>query len=228
MGRLSVIIPTLNAGAGLRRSLPPLAAFDGLEILRELILADGGSDDDTLAIADAAGAEIVTAERGRGLQLAIGAASARGDWLLFLHADTVLDARWRDAIEAFIEKPSNRKRAGYFRFALDDSTLAARVLEKIVAARCWLLGLPYGDQGLLIARDFYGELGGFPQVPLMEDVALVRRIGRRRTAPPAATATTSAARYRKDGYLLRPLRNLLCLTLYFLGTPPRFLLKLYA
>jgi rSAM/selenodomain-associated transferase 2 len=227
MGNLSVIIPTLNAGAGLRRSLPPLAAFDGLDILRELILADGGSDDDTLAIAAAAGAEVVTANRGRGLQLAAGATVARGDWLLFLHADTVLDAKWRDAIEAFIEQPSNRKRAGYFRFALDDSTLAARVLEKLVAARCGLLGLPYGDQGLLIAREFYTELGGFPPVPLMEDVALVRRIGRRRMAPLPATATTSAARYRKDGYLLRPLRNLMCLTLYFLGAPPRFLLRLY-
>ncbi len=227
MGRLSIVMPTLNAGNWLRRSLPPLAAFEGLEILRELIVADSGSDDDTLAIADAAGAKIVTAEPGRGMQLATGGAAAQGDWLLFLHADTVLDARWRAAVEAFIEAPANRKRAGYFRFALDDKALAARVLETLVSARCRLFGLPYGDQGLLIARDFYSQLGGFPPIPLMEDVGLVRRIGRRRMTLLAATATTSAARYRKDGYLLRPLRNLFCLALYFLGAPPCFLLKIY-
>jgi rSAM/selenodomain-associated transferase 2 len=227
MSKLSVIIPTLNAGLELRRSLPPLAVFEGLDMLRELILVDGGSNDDTLAIGDAAGAEIVTAERGRGRQLAAGGAAARGEWLLFLHADTVLDARWREAVAAFITAPSNQTRAGYFRFALDDSSVAARVLEKFVATRCWLFGLPYGDQGLLIRRDLYRDLGGFSAMPFLEDVALVRRIGRKRMTLLTATATTSAARYRKDGYLLRSLRNITCLTLYFLGAPPRLLLKIY-
>ena len=227
MGKLSVIIPTLNAGMELRRSLPPLAVFEGLDILRELILVDGGSDDDTLAIGDAAGAQIINAERGRGRQLATGGVAAQGEWLLFLHADTVLDARWRDAIDAFMENPENQAHAGYFRFALDDSSFAARVLEKFVALRCWLFGLPYGDQGLLIKRDHYRNLGGFTTMPFLEDVALVRRIGPKRMTPIKATATTSAARYRRDGYLVRSLRNFTCLTLYFLGAPPRLLLKIY-
>ena len=97
----------------------------------------------------------------------------------------------------------------------------------LVAVRCRLFRLPYGDQGLLISRALYQRLGGFKPVPLMEDVDLVRRVGwRRLTALPSA-AVTSAVRYRRDGYLLRPLRNLCCLTLYFLGVPPRAIVKLY-
>jgi rSAM/selenodomain-associated transferase 2 len=228
MGNLSVIIPTLNAAGGLRRSLPPLAAFESLDLLRELILADGGSSDGTLAIGEAAGATTVRVERGRGAQLAAGAAAASGEWLLFLHADTVLDAGWADSVYDFMTNDENRRRAGYFRFALDDDGVAPRLLEHAVTLRCRWLGLPYGDQGLLISREFYNSLGGYPALSLMEDVALVRRIGRRRLAPVVGRATTSAVRYQRDGYVLRPLRNLLCLSLYFLGAPQRLLRRLYA
>jgi rSAM/selenodomain-associated transferase 2 len=228
MGNLSVIIPTLNAAGGLRRSLPPLAEFESLDLLRELILADGGSNDETLAIGEAAGVTTVSVERGRGVQLAAGAEAASGEWLLFLHADTVLDAGWADCVYDFMVNDSNRRRAGYFRFTLDDDRFAARILERAVAFRCRWLGLPYGDQGLLISREFYKSLGGYPVLSLMEDVALIRRIGRRRLAPVAGRATTSAVRYQRDGYVLRPLRNLLCLSLYFLGAPQRLLRRLYA
>jgi hypothetical protein len=121
----------------------------------------------------------------------------------------------------------NRARAAYLRFRLDDRSPAARRIEAIVDWRCRLLALPYGDQGLLIAAAFYRALGGFRPLPLMEDVDLVRRIGRRRLVPLAADAVTSAARYRREGYLSRPLRNLGCLALYFLGLPPRVILRLY-
>ncbi len=127
----------------------------------------------------------------------------------------------------FIARPENADRAAYFGFRLDDAAPAARILEAAVGLRCRLLGLPYGDQGLLIARDLYLRLGGFRPLPLMEDVDLVRRIGRRRLVALSCTATTSAARYRREGYVLRPLRNLFCLTLYFLGVPPRRILRFY-
>ncbi len=227
MARLSIVIPTLNAAAWLRCSLPPLAAFRALDLIREVILADGESGDETPAIAEAAGARLVRAEAGRGSQLAAGAAAARGDWLLFLHADTVLPASWDDAVRAFIADPANARRAACFRFALDDSRFAARRIAWLTNLRGRLFGLPYGDQGLLIAREFYEELGGYPPLPLMEDVDLVRRIGRRRIAMLDPAAVTSAARYRRDGFWLRPLRNQLCLVLWVLGVPAHIVKRIY-
>ncbi len=227
MSRLSIVIPTLNAAEDLRRGLPPLAEFGTVGLIRELILADGGSSDETAEIAEAAGAVLVKASRGRGQQLAAGAGAARGEWLLFLHADTSLRPGWDAAVRGFIDDPANARRAGYFRFALDDSRFAARRIEWLVDLRCQALGLPYGDQGLLISREFYNRLGGFKPIALMEDVELVRRIGRRRLVMLGATATTSAARYRRGGFWLRPLRNQFCLLLWFLGVPVRLIARIY-
>jgi rSAM/selenodomain-associated transferase 2 len=222
---LSVIIPTLDAEASLAATLAALA--EARPLLREIIVADGGSCDRTVAIAEAAGARVMTAPRGRGAQLAAGAAVANGDFLCFLHADTQPEPGWAAELARFIGDPRNRERAGYLAYRLDDASAPARRLERIVAWRSRVLGLPYGDQGLVLARDFYRALGGFPALALMEDVAFVRRIGRKRLVALEAGALTSAARYRRGGYLLRPLRNLFCLSLYFLGAPPRLIGRLY-
>ena len=222
---LSVIIPTLDAAASLPATLAALAQSRGL--VREIIVCDGGSRDATAALAAAAGARVVSAPRGRGVQLAAGAAAAGGDWLLFLHADTRPEPGWAAEVERFIGGAGNHERAAYFAYRLDDAASGARRLERIVAWRSRTLGLPYGDQGLLISRAFYRALGGFPPLVLMEDVAFVRRIGRRRLLALTSGAVTSAARYRRDGYLWRPLRNLGCLALYFLGLPPRLIARLY-
>jgi rSAM/selenodomain-associated transferase 2 len=222
---LSVIIPALDAAASLPASLSTLA--EARDAIREIIVADGGSRDATAATAEATGAKVVSAPRGRGAQLAAGAAAASGDWLFFLHADTRPQPGWSADVARFIADPANRERAGYFAYRLDDASPAARRLERIVAWRSRVLGLPYGDQGLILARAFYERLGGFPPLVLMEDVALVRRIGRRRLVGLTAGALTSAARYRREGYLWRPLRNLGCLALYFLGLPPRLIVRLY-
>jgi rSAM/selenodomain-associated transferase 2 len=222
--RISVIIPTLDAAEELPETLTALA---GSGLLREIIVSDGGSRDDTVAIAAAAGARVVAGPRGRGIQLIAGAAAATGDWLLFLHADCRLAAGWERVAAEFIARPDVSNPAGYFSFALDDPDPAARRLERIVAWRCRALALPYGDQGLLIARGLYEAVGGFAPIPLMEDVDLIRRLGRHRVAPIGAQAISSARRYRRDGYLRRPLRNLLCLLLYFAGVPSRHIARLY-
>lgn len=224
---LSVIIPTLNAASSLPQALAALAPARARGLIGEMIVVDGGSADATLAVAARAGARVVQAPRGRGGQLAAGAAVADGEWLLFLHADTMLADGWIEAVRAFIARPGNRERAAVFRFALDDDAPVARRLERIVAWRTTALGLPYGDQGLLIARDFYRAVGGFRALPLMEDVDIVRRIGRARLAVLDAAAVTAATRYRRSGYLGRSLRNILCLGLYFLGVPPRSIARLY-
>jgi rSAM/selenodomain-associated transferase 2 len=218
---LSIVIPALNAAP----ALPATLACLGAGPADEIIVADGGSSDGTVALARAHGAAVVAAPRGRGLQLAAGAAAARGDWLLFVHADTVLAPGWPTPVAAFMA--GSPERAGYFRFVLDDDSAAARRLARVVAWRCRVLGLPYGDQALLIARRLYDAVGGFRPLPLMEDVDLVRRLGRRRLVALDHAAITSAARYRRGGYRRRSARNLLCLGLYFLGLPPRALVRLY-
>jgi rSAM/selenodomain-associated transferase 2 len=222
--RVSVVIPTLDAADELPGAL---AALAGSAPIREIIVSDGGSRDATASIGHAAGARIATGPRGRGIQLIAGAAAATGEWLLFLHADCRLTPGWEKAAAEFIAQPGAAERAGYFELVLDDPDPAARRLERIVAWRCRVWGLPYGDQGLLIARSLYDAVGGFAPIPLMEDVDLARRLGRQRLAPIAACAVSSARRYRREGYLRRSMRNLLCLSLYFAGVPPRRIARLY-
>jgi rSAM/selenodomain-associated transferase 2 len=221
---LSIVIPALNAAASLS---PALASLAGLGDAAELVVVDGGSSDATRAIALAAGARLVDAPRGRGGQLGAGAAAARAAWLLFLHADTRLDQAAIAAVRSHISDHRNAMRAGYFRFALDDASRAARRLERIVAWRCRALALPYGDQGLLVSRALYDAVGGYATVPLMEDVDLVQRIGRARLVELDAPAITSAERYRRTGYFRRSARNLCMLGLWFAGVPPRVLARFY-
>ncbi|MCG8560723.1 MAG: TIGR04283 family arsenosugar biosynthesis glycosyltransferase [Hyphomicrobiales bacterium] len=227
---ISVVIPTLDAEAGLTSTLSALVPATVQGVVREVIIADGGSRDATASIADIAGAHFIRAARGRGTQMAAGAAAARSDWLLFLHADTVLETGWEREAAAFMERVDAGERppaAAAFRFALDDFGLKPRLLEAMVGARCTVFRFPYGDQGLLIPRRLYEALGGFRPIPLMEDVDMVRRLGRRRLVMMRARAVTSAVRYKRDGYLARVLRNFACVSLYYLRIPPRTIVRLY-
>lgn len=222
---LDVVIPTLNAAASLARTLAALGTPDGLSL--HITVCDGGSCDATQSIAREAGAHVVTAPSGRGQQLATGAAAGEAPWLFFLHADSQPTEGWADAVGRFAADPASEDRAAYFRLRLDSPDPRARRLERLVGWRSRTLGLPYGDQGLILSRPLYRRLGGFAELPLMEDVDLMRRIGRRRLVPLAADMITSARRYERDGWLLRPLRNLSCLALYFVGVPPHLIQRLY-
>ncbi len=180
---ITVVIPALNAEATLPATLTALvpAALEGL--VREVIVVDGGSTDRTREIADQAGAEVLAAPPNRGAQMRAGANAARHPWLLFINADTVLDAGWEREADHFMERVdsgASRHAAAAFRFALDDDGIAPRALEGLVRLRCATLRLPYGDQGLLIGRASYDKAGGHRPVPLMEDV---RPCAPRRDAP---------------------------------------------
>lgn len=227
---ISIVIPTLNAESGLAASLSALVTATVEGLVREVIIVDGGSTDRTLSIADQAGARIVTSEPGRGRQLRAGAEAARFGWLLFLHADTVLEPGWEREVWALVERVEIGERpetAAAFRFALDDLGFLPRLVEAGVGLRSSAMRLPYGDQGLLIPRRLYDRLGGFRDLPLMEDVDLVRRLGRSRTLILRSRAVTSAVRYRRDGYVPRVARNLTCLGLYYLRVPPQVIARIY-
>jgi rSAM/selenodomain-associated transferase 2 len=215
---LSIVIPALNEQD---------RVADAVRSVRddaEVIVVDGGSTDGTRAEAAAAGATVIASERGRGAQLAAGARAARGEWLVFLHADTRLEEGWAEALRSL---PGDVV-GGAFRFALDPPRAAYRWLEAGVALRCRLFKLPYGDQGLFARRDVYARTGGFRPLPLMEDVDLARRLARSgRMAFPAVRAFTSARRFERRGVLVTSLRNLWLLALYLAGHAPSRLAKLY-
>lgn len=218
---LSIVIPTLNASSRLPRCLAAL--MEGLQagLIREVILSDGGSTDATGAIGQAWGATVVDGAPSRGGQLRRGCAAAHGDWLLVLHADTVLDPGWSDAVAAHLACSE----AGWFRLAFDGGGLAGRIVAGWANLRS-RLGLPYGDQGLVLPRALYETVGGYPDQPLMEDVAIARALRGRLRAIDAG-AVTSAEKFRKQGWLWRGGRNLWTLARYGAGVSPERLARSY-
>lgn len=218
-GTVTAVIPTLNAASVLA------AAIGALDGQAEVVVSDGGSTDGTPEVARGLDAAVVTGPRGRGQQIAAGIAAARSPWLLLLHADTRLAPGWTAAAAEHMRTGADR--AGYFRFALDSADPRARRLERAVAWRCRVLGLPYGDQGLLVAREVLDAVGGVRPLPLMEDVDLICRLGRRRLTPLAVDALTYAGRWERDGWRRRSARNLACLALWRAGVPPSLVARLY-
>lgn len=212
---ITVIIPTLNAAKTLPRCLMALA--EGLQagLIRDLVISDGGSQDETSKLAEAAGAIVVTGPASRGGQLRKGAEVAEGAWLLFLHADTELAPGWSRAVQAHL----TRSEAAYFRLRFASTHPMARITAFWANLRSRVFGLPYGDQGLLISRALYDAVGGFPDQPLMEDVALARALRSRLRGLPAE-AITSADRYHRDGWLRRGAGNLRLLLRYLAGAHP--------
>ena len=218
---ISIVIPTLNAANALPRCLEAL--IEGLRegVIREVIVSDGGSDDATRAIAAAAGAVLVHGPPSRGGQLRRGCAAARGEWLLILHADTVLEPGWAPVVARHLDDG----RPAWFQLAFDTGGGMARLVAGWANLRARLFDLPYGDQGLLLRARAYHAAGGYPDQPLMEDVAMVRALNGLTGLP--VTARTCAARYRRDGWIRRGAHNLWTLARYFAGVDPKVLVKRY-
>lgn len=223
---LSIIIPAYNAQADLPLCLASL--MPGLEsgLLREVLLVDGGSEDQTRRIAEGSGATVLTAPtKGRAAQLRHGAEHARGDWLLFLHADTALSRDWAERVMAHISDTPD-KAAAFTLAYRSDHPMALKVAAR-ANWRARTFGLPYGDQGLLISAKHYQVIGGYAQIPLMEDVKIAQAIGKQRLTILSAEARTSAAKYERDGWRKRSSRNTALLLRYLLGAKPEKLARDY-
>ncbi len=218
---LSIIIPTRNSAGMLPRTLQAL--MEGVEagMIRELIIADGGSEDATVKIAESAGAEVLIGEPSRGGQLRQGAAAARAEWLLFLHSDTLLDSGWTVAVGRAIE----RGEGGYFWLRFRAAGVMPALVARWANLRSRIFKLPYGDQGLLVRRADYEAVGGYEEIPLMEDVALVRQLA---LFPLGHIARTGADRYEQGGWIRRGARNLVTLLRYLAGAKPEKLAARYA
>lgn len=219
---ISIIIPACNEEERIAAAVGAVAGLSGVEV----VVADGGSSDQTATLAKAAGARVVSANRGRGPQQNAGAAEATGQVLLFLHADTRLPDNFRDLVRITLDLPGVV--AGAFPLAIAARGWGFRLIEWGANRRAGLLRLPYGDQALFLGAERFHAVGGFREIPLLEDVDLVLRLRRLGGIELAEDPVrTSARRWRQLGLLRVTLVNQLILLGYLLGVDPGRLARWY-
>jgi uncharacterized protein len=220
-GRISVIIPALNEA----ETLPAALASVGRSEDVETIVVDGGSVDETVAVAQSLGARTTHGPKGRGIQMNLGAAEANGDILLFLHADTRLPPYWADHVRRELAHPGVS--AGAFRFRTDGHAWSFRIIEFLANFRATWFQMPYGDQALFVRANLFRQMGGFPDLPVMEDFEFVRRMrSRGRVSITHAHARTSSRRWKRSGILKTSVRNQVIIIGYVLGISPETLSRL--
>jgi len=220
--RISVFIPTLNEAAVIEKTLTALPRHESLE----RIVVDGHSSDGTAALAEPFADKVLVTQAGRAQQMNAGARVAGGEVFLFLHADSRLDENgFCDLIEAF-DDPAVV--GGAFRLAIDSSRLSLRIVAAVANWRTWLTGIPYGDQGIFVRRSVFERLGGYPELPIMEDLEFARRLNRAGTiALLSRPMITSSRRWDKEGVGYTTVRNQIFVLFYLLGVSPTRLSRWY-
>jgi hypothetical protein len=220
--KISIIIPALNEAATIARTLSHLEGVDNLEV----IVVDGGSIDETAELARSRKAKVIQSNPGKAIQMNTGAAAAAGDILVFLHADTLLPEGFRHQIVAALNQKSVA--AGAFRLSIDSPAAGIRFIECMANLRSRFLRLPYGDQALFMKKSLFDKIGGFPEMQIMEDFILVRRLkhkGKIVIVPKAVV--TSPRRWLHLGILKTWLINQLVIMAYYLGLPSKRLTRIY-
>ncbi len=219
---ISLIIPTLNEEKQIGETLRAVGENRAVDI----IVADGGSSDETVSIARKFGCKVITSPTGRGVQMNAGAAIAEGDILLFLHADTKLPGKWDRLVRETFE---NEEVAGSaFRFSIERASPPFSLISFAVNMRSALTSLPYGDQAIAVRKSVFSKVGGYRPIPIMEDVEMVRavrRLGKLKIIE--AAVSTSARRWEKEGWLKVSLRNQILLFSYLAGVSPERLYRFY-
>jgi uncharacterized protein len=222
LSRVSVIIPALNEAEHIAATLQSVRAGRP----HEIILADGGSTDATRALAEAAGATVIQSKPGRARQMNAGAARATGNVILFLHADTLLPDGWSATAQEILARTGVV--AGAFGFRIAGQFAGQRLVEWATNLRSRWLQKPYGDQAQFMRRAVFEELGGFADLPIMEDYELNQRLRKRgRIATTSLTAITSGRRWKKLGVARTTLINKIVIAGYHLGVCPKKLARLY-
>ena len=212
---ISIIIPTLNEAAAIVRTVSPLEGVENLEV----IVVDGGSVDETAELARSRGAKVIQSDPGKAVQMNTGAKAAAGDILVFLHADTLLPDHFSHQIVSALNQTGVA--AGAFRLSINSTRAGIRIIERMANLRSRLLQLPYGDQALFMRRVLLEEIGGFPELPIMEDFILIRRLKRKgKIVIVPAAVLTSPRRWLHMGVFKTWLINQLIIIAYYLGIPP--------
>ena len=220
--RISIIIPTLNEAENIKEAI----ATPHPNTHREVIRVDGGSKDDTIKIAQSLDVKIISSFPGRAVQMNTGAVAATGEILLFLHADTCLPTGFDNMVRTALQQPGTV--AGAFKLRIDASLLSLRWVEWGINVRSHFYQMPYGDQGIFLTKAVFQQIGGFPELPIMEDFELMRRlkrIGRIVIIP--TPVVTSARRWLQKGVFKTTLLNQIVIIAYLLGVSPERICRWY-
>ncbi len=220
--RISIIIPTLNEAGNIKEAIATTQPGTNIEI----IVVDAGSEDGTVEIAKSLGIKVISSSPGRAVQMNAGALAASGDILLFLHADTRLPTGFDDMIRTALQQPGTV--AGAFNLRIDASLLSLRSVEWGVNARSHFYQMPYGDQAIFLTKEVFQQMGGFPELPIMEDFELMRRLKRTGCIVIIPTpVVTSARRWLQKGVSKTTLLNQIVIIAYLLGVSPKRICRWY-
>jgi len=220
---LSIVIPTLNSTKTIAPTLMSLSEGITTGLIKELIISDGNSTDAINEMCEEIGAILIKGKRGRGIQLHRGAMQAKGEWILFIHSDTMLPNGWTDA---FLNHIKTGKNAGYCKLSFDDASIKAKIISAGANLRSKYLKLPYGDQCLLISKKLYKEIGGYPNLPIMEDVSIAKLLKHKLQLIPI-DVKTSARKYQNEGWIKRSIKNIILVLKFKFGADPEKLAKSY-
>ncbi|MEH1792967.1 TIGR04283 family arsenosugar biosynthesis glycosyltransferase [Nostoc sp.] len=214
--KISIIIAAINEARNIKETIATTQSRLNIEV----ILVDGGSQDDTVAIAQSLGVKVISSSPGRAVQMNAGAVASGGEILLFLHADTRLPTGFDEMICTALQQPGTV--AGAFNLRIDAPLLSLRWVELGVKWRSHFCQMPYGDQAIFLTKESFQQIGGFPELPIMEDFELIRRlkpIGRIVIIP--TPVLTSARRWLQKGVFKTTLLNQLVIIAYLLGVSPK-------